>query len=117
MYKSTILAAAALAGSLSLANTAIAADEWRQVAYACESGDNLTVSFRETGSAVKVAVADRKPIKLNARPADTGFRYSDSRHELRGDGTAVTFRIDNKSPVKCTSGDPSAQALASLAAR
>jgi membrane-bound inhibitor of C-type lysozyme len=87
------------------------------VAYTCETGQALTVAFRETGSAVQVQPADRPAVKLNARPAKTGFRYSDSRHELRGDGEAITWRIGNKTPLKCTSDDPAAEVLAAAANR
>ena len=88
---------------------------WRQVAYSCESGQELTVAYRESGSAVQVQAADRPMVKLISRPAKSGFRYGDSRHELRGEGDAVTWQIGKKSPVKCTSQDPAALHLAAAA--
>lgn len=100
-----------------LAGGATPGAEWRQVAYSCESGQELTVAYRESGSAVQVQAADRKAVKLNARPAKAGFRFGDSRHELRGEGDAVTWQIGSKTPVKCTSQDPAALNLAAAATR
>jgi membrane-bound inhibitor of C-type lysozyme len=119
--KKSVTGAAAMA-ALILAGPAVAAGDsakpgWRQVAYTCETGQPLTVAFRETGSAVQVQPADKPAVKLNARPAKAGFRYADSRHELRGEGEAITWRIGNRTPVKCTSDDPAAQALAAVATR
>ncbi len=109
--------AALLLGAPVLASDAPAASEWRPVAYSCESGQELTVTYRESGSAVRVQSADRPAVKLVARPAKSGFRYGDSRHELRGEGDAVTWRVGSKTPVKCTSDDPAALNLAAAAAR
>jgi membrane-bound inhibitor of C-type lysozyme len=109
--------AALFAAAPLMAGEASASAEWRQVAYSCESGQALTVAYRESGSAVQVQAADRKAVKLIARPAKAGFRYGDSRHELRGDGDAVTWQIGSKSPVKCTSQDPAALNLAAAATR
>ncbi len=85
------------------------------MAYSCESGQELTVAYRESGSAVQVQAADRPMVKLISRPAKSGFRYGDSRHELRGEGDAVTWQIGKKSPVRCTSQDPAALNLAAAA--
>jgi membrane-bound inhibitor of C-type lysozyme len=82
------------------------------VAYSCEYGQALTVDFRESGGAVRVAAAEKAAVTLNARPAKSGFRYSDARHELRGEGGAVTWQIGTRTPVKCTSEDPAAANLA-----
>jgi hypothetical protein len=102
--------AATSAGLLLLsfgAGQSLAADEtaeagWRQVAYSCESGQALTVDYRDSGSAAKVTGADKPVVKLISRPAKSGFRFGDSRHELRGDGDAVTWQVGSKTPVKCT---------------
>ena len=122
MRISNLIQVAAASAGLIIAAPVVAADappkdEWRQVAYTCESGQELTVAYRETGSSVQVQAADRPSVKLMARPAKTGFRYGDSRHELRGDGDALTWRIGNTTPVKCTSEDPAALNLAAAAAR
>ncbi len=109
--------AALLLGAPVLASDAPAAAGWRPVAYSCETGQDLTVTYRESGSAVQVQSADRPTVKLVARPAKSGFRYGDSRHELRGEGDAVTWQIGNKTPVKCTSQDPAALKLAAAATR
>jgi membrane-bound inhibitor of C-type lysozyme len=93
------------------------ADAWRQVAYSCESGQPLTVAYRDSGSSVKVTVADRPAVKLNARPANAGFRYGDSRHELRGEGNQVMWTTGTRTPVKCTSEDPAVANLAAAANR
>ena len=90
---------------------------WRQVAYSCESGQALTVDYRESGGAVRVTAAEKPAVKLNERPAKTGFRYGDARHELRGEGESVTWQIGSKTPLKCTSEDPAAGNLAAAAAR
>lgn len=121
MHKTTHLIALAAATVLTAA-PAFAADAspgqgWQQVAYTCETGQELTVAYRETGSAVQVSSAERPVVKLIARPAKAGFRYGDSRHELRGDGEGITWRIGNKTPVKCTSQDPAALNLAAVATR
>lgn len=112
MRNSSILSiASGLSAAVLLAPAAIASDAangWREVAYNCESGDPLTVQYRETGSSVKVQLDDRKPVRLNARPAKEGFRYADSLYELRGEGEVVTFQIGSSTAVKCVSGDPSA---------
>lgn len=91
--------------------------EWRRVSYVCDSGQELTVAFRDAGGAVQVQAADRAAVTLNSRPAKSGFRFGDSRHELRGEGGAITWKIGSKSPVKCTSQDPAALNLAAAANR
>jgi membrane-bound inhibitor of C-type lysozyme len=115
----TAAAAVAALGTTApvLAGDAAAQAEWRQVAYSCESGQALTVAFRDTGGSVQVAAADSPAVKLIARPARAGFRYGDSRHELRGDGEEVTWKIGSRTPVKCSSTDPSAATLAEIASR
>lgn len=122
MKVSNLFSVAAASAALLMATPVLAAegaasDEWRQVAYSCESGQDLTVAYRESGTAVQVTAADRPSVKLIARPAKAGFRFGDSRHELRGEGDAVTWRIGNKTPVKCTSQDPAALNLAAAATR
>lgn len=115
-------AVAAASATLVLAAPALAVEErasaeWREVAYSCETGDSLTVAYRESGSAVQVTAADRPTVKLLARPAKSGFRFGDSRHELRGEGEMVTFKIGKRTPVTCTSSDPAALNLAAAATR
>lgn len=117
LFAAAAASAALLAAAPVLAGEASASAEWRQVAYSCESGQELTVAYRESGSAVQVQASDRPVVKLISRPAKSGFRYGDSRHELRGEGEAVTWRIGNKTPVKCTSQDPAALNLAAAATR
>ena len=122
MRISNLLSAAAASATLLVAAPVLAGEapgnaEWRPVAYSCESGQDLTVAYRESGSAVQVQTADRPMVKLISRPAKSGFRYGDSRHELRGEGDAVTWRIGNKTPVRCTSQDPAALTLAAAATR
>lgn len=108
-FKPSISATAAglllafLVGSQSLAADTAAEPGWRQVAYSCESGQALTVAYRESGSAARVSSADKPVVKLIGRPADSGFRFSDSRYELRGEGDAVTWQVGRKLPVKCIS--------------
>jgi membrane-bound inhibitor of C-type lysozyme len=109
--------AALLAAVPVVAGEASASNEWRQVAYSCESGQPLTIDFRESGSAVRVTTADQPAVKLNLRPAKTGFRFGDSRYELRGEGEVVTWKIGSRTPIKCTSDDPAAAILASAATR
>lgn len=116
MRKSTIFIST-LAAILVSAPSLAADAEWRSVAYSCETGKNLTVAFRDSGNAVQVQDADRPAVKLVSRPAKVGFRYGDSRHELRGDGDAITWKIGSKSAVKCTSTDPLALNFAAAAAR
>ena len=99
-----------------LADEAPASSGWRQVAYSCESGEALNVAFRQSGSAAQVTAADKPAVKLMGRPAKSGFRYSDSRYELRGEGDAVTWQIGSKTPVKCTSAGPDATKLAAAVA-
>lgn len=108
---------ASVAAVLFAAAPAQAASEWQQVAYSCDSGEALTVAFRETGSAVQLTAPNGKTVKLNSRPAKAGFRFGDSRHELRGEGEVVTLRIDSKTPLRCTSQDPAATELAAQASR
>ncbi|MEQ1801285.1 MAG: MliC family protein [Gammaproteobacteria bacterium] len=117
LFSVAAASAALLMASPVLAAEVAASDAWRQVAYSCESGQDLTVAYRESGTAVQVTAADRPAVKLIARPAKAGFRFGDSRHELRGEGDAVTWRIGNKTPVKCTSQDPAALNLAAAATR
>jgi membrane-bound inhibitor of C-type lysozyme len=119
--RNLLSAVAAAAGLLAAvpasAGERAASNEWREVAYSCDSGQALTVAFRESGSAVRVMADENKAVKLIARPAKTGFRYSDSRYELRGGVDAVTWKIGSRTPVKCTSDDPAAASLAAVAAR
>ena len=111
----TALLLMALPASQSLAGDPPAESGWRQVAYNCESGQALNVAFRESGSAAEVTAADKPTVKLIGRPAKSGFRYSDDRYELRGDGGAVTWKIGTKTPVKCTSdGQDVAKVAAAL---
>jgi membrane-bound inhibitor of C-type lysozyme len=87
----------------SLAGDPTADSGWHQVNYICESGEALNVAFRESGSAAQVTAADKPTLRLMGRPARSGFRYSDDRYELRGEGVAVTWKIGTKTPVKCAS--------------
>jgi membrane-bound inhibitor of C-type lysozyme len=130
MRVSNLLSAAAasaalLASAPVLAGDAAANNEWRQVAYTCETGESLTVAFRETGSSVRVNAPGDGDVRLNVRPARDGFRFSnprperlsDSRYELRGEVDTVTWKIGLGTPLKCTSGDPAAALLAATASR
>ena len=101
-----------VAASSAMAGEATAASEWRQVQYRCGGDSTLTVDYKESGSAIRVTEADKKAVKLNARPAKSGFRYGDSRHELRGTGEAVTWKVGARAAVECSSDDPAALNLA-----
>lgn len=107
--------------SLLLAGNAVAADQsdpaWTQVAYSCDSGAPLTVAYREGASSVRVTVGEGQVFKLVARPAKEGFRYSDSRHELRGEGDEIQWKTDTRTPITCKSTDPAAASLAAAARR
>lgn len=116
-FSAAAAVAALLVSAPGLSSEVPATSEWRQVAYSCESGQSLTVAYRDSGSAVQVQSADRPAVKLVSRPAKSGFRFGDSRHELRGEGEAVTWRIGSKTPVRCTSQDPAALNLAAAAER
>ncbi|MEO8444085.1 MAG: MliC family protein [Gammaproteobacteria bacterium] len=116
VLSSAVASAALVAAAPVLAGDLDAGSDWRQISYSCETGQALTVAFRDTGSAVQVAASDRPAVKLLARPAKAGFRYSDSRHELRGAGEEVTWQIGSRTPVKCTSSDPAAASVAAIAA-
>lgn len=94
-----------------------ATNDWREVAYQCETGQDLRVEFRENGSAVRVATGDKPAVKLISRPAREGFRYGGSIYELRGNGNGLSWQTGSKTPVKCTSSDPAAAAFAAVAAR
>lgn len=113
----TPLLIAVFAASPVSAGEAAAASEWRQVQYSCGAGATLTVDYKESGSAIRVAEADKKAVKLNARPAKAGFRYGDSRHELRGEGEAVTWKVGARTAIQCRSEDPAAIGLAIAANR
>jgi membrane-bound inhibitor of C-type lysozyme len=113
----TPLLIAVFAASPVSAGEAAAASEWRQVQYSCGAGATLTVDYKESGSAIRVAEADKKAVKLNARPAKAGFRYGDSRHELRGEGEAVTWKVGARTAIQCRSDDPAAISLAIAANR
>ena len=114
---SALSASALLAAAPVIAGQDPSASEWRQVAYNCETGDALTIAYSESGSSVRVTVADKRPVKLNARPAKAGFRFGDSLYELRGGADAVTWKIGSRTPVKCASTDPEAALLAAAATR
>ncbi|MCL4721699.1 MAG: MliC family protein [Gammaproteobacteria bacterium] len=116
MRTSAILSVSLAAALLAAAPVQASAD-WQPVAYSCEGGEALTVAFRASGSAVQVSIPNRKTVKLNSRPAKSGFRYGDSRHELRGEGEVVTLSIDSRTPLRCTSEDPAAARLAAQATR
>ncbi len=109
---SAVLLMVGLPPSLSLAADTPAETGWRQVAYRCESGQALTVAYRESGSAARVTAADQPTVKLVSRPVKSGFRYGADRYELRGEGDAVTWQIGSKTPLKCTSADPGAGNMA-----
>lgn len=112
----TVLFTVVVASS-AVAGDAAATSEWRQVQYSCGAGSTLTVDYKESGAAIRVAEADKKPVKLNARPAKSGFRYGDSRHELRGQGEAVTWKVGARTAIECSSNDPAAISLATAANR
>lgn len=113
-----------LSGTLAVAivflGTAQAGEqEWREVVYRCDSGQPVTVAFRENGKAVRVAVGEQKPAQLAARVAKSGYRYANDRYELRGgseDG-AISLRIGSARPIACTSSDPAAARLAAVSMR
>ena len=92
----------ALSATPSLAAESAVEAGWRQVAYSCESGQTLTVAYRESGSSARVTAADRPVVSLISRPAKSGFRYGAARYELRGEGDAVTWR---EGRVVCTGPD------------
>ena len=122
MRKSSLLFAVAtatvlLASAPVTAGEANSGNQWRQVAYNCDSGQELTIAFRESGSSVRVTAPENPMVKLNARPAKSGFRFSDSRHELRGEVDSVTWKIGSRAPIKCSSEDPAAATLAATASR
>ncbi len=122
MRISNLLSAVAASATLLATPAAVSADtvpgnEWRQVAYSCESGQELTIAFKESGSSVRVTESENPAVKLNARPAKTGFRFSDSRYELRGEVNAVTWKIGSRAAVKCTTQDSAAADLAAFATR
>jgi membrane-bound inhibitor of C-type lysozyme len=108
---------AAVSASPILSGQAATASEWRQVQYRCGADSTLTVDYKESGSSIRVAEADKKAVKLNARPAKSGFRYGDSRHELRGAGEAVTWKVGARTAIECISDDPAAISLATAANR
>ncbi len=105
------------AASPLMAGDASATSEWRQVQYSCGAGSTLTVDYKESGSSIRVAEADKKAVKLNARPAKAGFRYGDSRHELRGAGETVSWKVGARTAIECSSDDPAAISLATAANR
>lgn len=118
--KFSMLNGAALGALLAmplLANPALAKESavesgWRQVAYSCESGQTLTVAYRESGSSARVTAPDKPVVSLVSRPAKSGFRYGAARYELRGEGDAVTWQTGSKTPVKCTTGSAAAGNMA-----
>lgn len=116
-FPAVAVSAALLSAAPAIAGKAATSNEWRQAVYSCDSGESLTIDFRESGSAVRVTSADKRPVKLNYRPANVGFRFGDSRHELRGEGETVTWKIGSRTFMKCTSDDPAAANLASVATR
>lgn len=118
MQKSVRLFIAAASAAAILSTPALAADGdagWREITYRCASGQDLTVGFRDAGGAIRVTAGDRPTVKLVGRPAKAGFRYGDSRHELRGEGNTVTLKIGSKTPLECTTDDPAAADLAAAA--
>ena len=66
MRISNVFAAAAASATLLIAAPALAGQasanaDWRQVAYSCESGQELTVAYRESGSAVRAMATVPRP--------------------------------------------------------
>ena len=104
MHKGKFLIVGALS-ALGLAGTATAGEEWRQVAFNCESGQSLDVSLKTSGGAARVKTGDKPQVRLVARPAKEGDRYADSRHELRISGQEATWQVGDRSPVKCTAAE------------
>lgn len=119
MRANKLLSSAVAAGVLLICTAQAGEQEWREVVYRCDSGQPVTVAFRENGKAVRVAVGEQRPAQLAARVAKSSYRYANDRYELRGgseDG-AISLRIGSARPMACISSDPAAARLAAVSMR
>lgn len=81
--------------------TAPAASDTREVAFACDNGETMTVRFSET-PAQAVLVRNGGQFVLPQQPSGSGFRYGDARHAIRKKGDALTVEIGRMAPIQCT---------------
>lgn len=91
--------------SLALASGVATAQDAPPIAFNCASGERLSVAVRTDGGAAQVQLGEKAPVRVVARPAKEGSRFSDARHELRIVGNEASWKIGGRSPVKCTTSD------------
>ena len=91
-----VLAAAASAQPVSPAGAAVEV----RAKFICSDGTLLDVLFRNP---THLALVERggTMLTLYQSPVADGFRYIGGENELRGKGTAVTFRSRGQAPVTC----------------
>lgn len=73
----------------------------REIAFACDNGETMTVRFSDA-PAQAVLVRNGGEFVLPQQPSGSGFRYGDARHAIRGKGDALTVEIGRMAPIQCT---------------
>lgn len=72
----------------------------REVAFACDNGETLSVRFF-TAEGIAVLVRHGKTIELQQQPSGSGFIYSNGPNAIRGKGLDLTVTIGRMAPIQC----------------
>jgi len=68
----------------------------KQVAYVCDGGVGLTVTFDNAAGKAIVMRSGAAPATLEQQASGSGFRYSDGKSELSGKGKDATWTAGGK---------------------
>jgi membrane-bound inhibitor of C-type lysozyme len=74
----------------------------RRVAYACNYGPNLTITY--AGAVARIQSADGT-VTLRQRPSGSGFWYESATHSLRGKGDEISYADRQMAPKQCRAVD------------
>lgn len=72
----------------------------KQVAYVCDGGVSLTVTFDTAAGKAIVVRSGAAPATLDQQVSGSGFRYSDGKSELSGKGEEAMWTVGGKT-LRC----------------
>ena len=73
----------------------------REVAFACDNNESLSVRFAPLRE-VAFLMRDGDKIELKQERAASGFVYSNGPNTIRGKGNQLTVEIGRMMPIQCT---------------
>ncbi len=76
-----------------------AAGELREVEFACDGGQSVTVRFHPDERAV--LVRNNEEIELRQQVSGSGFIYGNGPTTIRGKGEDLTVEIGRMAPIRC----------------